>query len=144
MIRRMNGDDILPILELGKKLHAEIGDLPPIDEMGCKMLLARALCHKRQLVLVHEYAGEIVGVLFGVIEEMWFSKSMHATDVFFYSKHAGGAFMLRRFVRWAKGMGASEIDMAVSSGIRTPSSSRMFERIGFQNVGGIFRLKGNK
>jgi len=144
MIRRMVGADIPAIIELGKRLHAQIGDLPPIDENGCKMLLARAICHKRQLVLVHERDSQIVGVLFGVIEEMWFSKALHATDVIFYSTCAGGAFMLRRFVRWAQGMGVSEIDMAVSSGLDIPNSSRMFERAGFKNVGGIFRLKGNK
>lgn len=144
MIRRMEGKDIPAILELGKQLHAKIGDLPEIDEQGCKMLLARALCHKKQLVLVHERDEQIVGLLFGVIEEMWFSKALHATDVIFYSTHAGGAFMLRRFVRWAQSMGATEIDMAVSSGIDVPLSSRMFERAGFKNMGSIFRFRGNK
>lgn len=144
MIRRMEGRDIPAILELGKRLHAAIGDLPEIDEPGCKMLLARALCHKKQLVLVHERDGQIVGVLFGLIEEMWFSKALHATDVIFYSTSAGGAFMLRRFIRWAQSMGATEIDMSVSSGVDTQTTSRMFERAGFKNMGNIFRFRGNK
>lgn len=139
----MEGRDIPAIIELGKRLHAQMQDPNGIDEQGCKMIFARALCHKKQIVLVHEKDGQIVGMLFGVIEELWYSKALHATDVMFYSTCAGGAFMLRRFIRWANSMGVSQIDMAVSSGIDIPGSSRMFERAGFQNIGGIFRFRGN-
>ena len=144
MIRRMEGRDIDAIVALGKTLHASMDSLPPVDEMGCRMLLARALCHKRQLVLVHEKDTQIVGVLFGMIQELWYSKTLHATDIIFYSQSAGGAFMLRRFIRWAKSMGVTEIDMAVSSGKYSPNTTRMFERAGFQNMGSIFKFRGNQ
>lgn len=145
MIRRATSDDIAPIMALARKLHATIGNLPPIDEQGCRMLLAQALCNKRRLLLVAERDGVVTGFMFGLIEEYFFSKSHYASDVILHSTDGiSAAYLVRKFVRWAESMGVTNIQLGVSSGIAIDRADALYRRLGLTRVGSLYSRSSTK
>lgn len=140
MIRKATCDDIPAILALGKELHAKVGGLPEMDMNGCRQLLAQAIFHKRRLVLVAVKDGVITGFFFGMIEELFFSKSHYASDVAIYATDGmSGALMIRRFIRWAKAMGVTQIQLGVSSGLNIDRTDTLYQKLGLKRVGALYQ-----
>lgn len=139
MIRRAESKDIMPILAIGKELHQKIGGLPPIDEQGSRMLLARALCDKQKLLLVGERNGAINGFFFGMVDELFFSKAKYATDVIWTSTDpVNSVLMLRRFLVWAKEKNVHHIELGISSGVEPERTEALYQKLGFTRVGAHF------
>lgn len=89
-------------------------------------------------------AGQIVGLLMGVLVELWYSRARQATDLLFYLKPGyrgrGGLRLLRDFLRWARGFcDCEQIFLGVSIGGQAAERTEaLYTRLGFQRVGAGF------
>ena len=87
--------------------------------------------------------GEIVGALFGIINETFFSDDRVGLVTFFYvyPKHrmtAAAPKMLYVFQEWAKKRQAMEIMVSVTTALRIKESDKFLQRIGFEFIGGNY------
>lgn len=140
MIRQARVLDVHQVYDLCYGLHGESSySHIPIDENKFKRLFAQTVCSKQAFVWVAVYDGEITAVLIGIMDEVFFSRKKYATDVLFYSKK-GGAYLLKRFIKWAKGQ-PSVVDLRL--GISSDSGNvervgQLYEKQGLKNVGGLY------
>lgn len=114
------------------------------DEQKFRLFLAGMMGIKKGIILlVVDDKDKPQGFLFGVIEELFFSRQKMATDLAIYvrKEHRNMApNLLRTFVKWAQSKTKmSRIILGISSGIGDPRrTGKMYERLGFNQVGGIF------
>lgn len=80
--------------------------LEPFSEGATRKMLAIATSNPRAYkVWIAEREGDIVGILVGITNPVWFSTAKQALDLFFYTSPEGrgaGAMMLRKYLRWAR------------------------------------------
>lgn len=140
-VRKATPADLQQMVELGYRLcdktpYAHIErDRPSIVKTFCVSMSSQFGC-----AFVAERAGKLTGILVGVAQQLWWSRTRYATDLCFYSEHAGDGYqLLKRFVAWAwKTPGVIEITMGQSSGIDTKRSAALYRRAGLTLVGGIY------
>jgi hypothetical protein len=144
VIRRADSKDIMPIIEMGKALIARLGSLPELHEQDSKMLLARALCDRKQLLLVSERDRSIKGFFWGGVEQYVFSREKLAQDIIFHATDGSMPFMIHRFIRWAKEQGVKpqHIALGVSNASDPLQMDSLMDKIKFQRTGGYYRYRG--
>jgi GNAT superfamily N-acetyltransferase len=92
------------------------------------------------LVLVEDDGEQIVAILAAMLEEPWFADDKIAKVLLLYvdedyrSKKYGMA-MMKRYITWAESHNALHILAGISSGVRTEAVTRMYQWIGFEEVG---------
>jgi hypothetical protein len=87
--------------------------------------------------------GELLGFLFGSIEEYWFTKERGANMIVWYvAKEARGSTMaiklLLAFRGWAQNRQATELTLSITSGLNTEKTGRFLRRMGFRPCGENF------
>ena len=87
--------------------------------------------------------GQIIGTLFGIINETFFSDDRVGMVTFFYvyKKYrmtAAAPKMLYVFQEWAKKRKAQEIMVGVTTNVRIKETDRFLQRIGFDFIGGNY------
>lgn len=144
MIRAAGPDDISAIVALARKAHegSWYRCIPP-DEQKFRKLVTMMMVNQQHLALVSEVRGELVGVLLGVTDEIFFSRKKSATDILTYITPGNGLEGLRlikTFVAWAKARASVyQIWMSVSSDMVDPKSARViYQRAGLHPYGGSF------
>lgn len=88
-------------------------------------------------------AGDVlVAALMGGTQPFWWGKRRYASDYALFSQiPRGGEWLVRDFCGWAwKQPGVVEVLMGQSSGDAIEATRALFEGLGFERVGGIFRL----
>jgi hypothetical protein len=143
MIRAATYADIPALIAIGALYAPQISAHYDLDEPQIKKTLLFLMASKRGCVFVSEVCGEIVGLLIGQIDRLWFSKKFYATDIAFLVKPGHpmqGYLMAKRFVNWAKSFNdVIDVTMQISSGLGdTDRIGRMYERLGLKRVGGCF------
>jgi len=61
--------------------------------------------------------------------------------LFVKASHRGGTVairMVRGLERWASARGAREVFLGVSTGIAVERTGRLYQRLGFRHVGGVY------
>ena len=144
MIREAHPTDISRITLLAQQDHENswYRNIPP-DPVKFRKLVVMLMVNKQHLALVSEVAGEVVGVLLGVTDEIFFSRKKSATDIFTHVEpgHVWESVQLiRAFVEWAKAReSVYQIVMTVSSDLVGPEKARMiYGRAGLHYYGGSF------
>lgn len=94
-------------------------------------------------LLVAEVDGDVVGVHAGVVYADWFTDDLRADSFLVYvAKRAQGGLVGKRMVEmyeaWAFGCGAKKVTVGFASGGAVDRMGRLFERLGYARVGGIF------
>lgn len=146
-VREAGIQDIRRILELGKELLGKsVYAGTEVDDIKFKRACATLIGSKMGCVFVVVDEGNIAqGFILGMVDDLFFSKSKYATDLATYVTDEFrmlAPFMIRRFITWAKSKGVSEITLGISSGIGdTQRVGRLYERLGFSPVGGMFAMK---
>jgi GNAT superfamily N-acetyltransferase len=143
MIRFGTHADIPAIIKIGQLIiDASQTYSMPVDKDKASYMLRRAISDRQMALFVAERAGKVVGFFIGLMDEHWFSKERYATDVGFcvLPEHADqGVWLLRRFMRWAKGAGVSSIQLGLSTGMDADGrTGQMYQAHGLSKVGGIF------
>jgi len=148
-VRHATEADIPRLLQLGEAMVAEAPALrhAAMDRDKVAQTLRFAFVHG--VVVVHEGADGIDGLFVGLYGERWFSKHKALTDLALYvtpDKRGGSiAFrLIRRVLAWAqsKQIDPRDVIMGVSTGVKPEITGRFYEAMGFEQFGGLFRLKG--
>lgn len=110
------------------------------DRPSIVKTFSAAMSSKFGCAFVTERDGKLTGMLVGVAQELWWSRSRFATDLVFYSERVGdGLKLMRRFVEWAWATpGVVEITMGQSSGINARGAEAFYRRGGLELVGGVY------
>ena len=149
-IRQADELDLPRLMELGRAMHAEAPTFRGLDFDAAKVEATLRHAMNQGLVLVHvDDEGRIDGGFVGVIVERWFSRSELFTDLaLFVEPTRRGGFtacrLLRRVVAWCKerGLKPEDVQLGVSTGVHAEETGRLFEKLGFERFGGLYRLRG--
>jgi hypothetical protein len=141
--------DIGEILELGQQMHAESAfrhfdfDIPK-----CAMLFHTCLTNPDThfIRVAVSPTNEIVGLLIGFISEHYFGRDLIASDYLWYvtPEHRGSKAalaLLRDFQKWAEDRNAAEVHMGISTGVHAEKTGALLERLGYDLVGGNYKLR---
>ena len=145
-------DDIPDILEMCRALvdetneHNTFVNIPLHEGKTTNMLRRYIQSPDLYFTGIAEIEGEIVGALFGYIGEYYFCHNKLATDIAWYVKPEfrgtfAGVILLKQFERWASAHGASEVCIAIATGIYAERTGNLLEKRGFNHVGGTYKLR---
>jgi len=147
-VREAKFEDLLKIHELAKELlENSVYRGIEMDDTKFKRIVVMLMSSKLGKVFVVVDAADVpVGFLVGMVEDLFFSKKKYATDLCIYVKdeaRAYGAFLVQRFVQWAKTIpSVVEITMGISSGIGDIDRvGEMYKKIGFTHTGGLYVMR---
>ncbi|WP_267086473.1 GNAT family N-acetyltransferase [Xanthomonas sacchari] len=98
------------------------------------------------LALVAEDGGQIIGGFMAMVQDHWCTDSRESCDLALYVQQdrRGGlaaARLLQRYRAWAQSRGADSILLGITTGVDLSTSTRLYERLGFQHVGHLFEEK---
>ncbi len=144
MIRPATESDIDTLVHLAEVMHYESDYkvLPFNGEKVAKMM--RALLDGYGVVFVAEKAGSVVGAIAGGVDDFWFADASHAYELglFVLPDHRGGSAAIRllaAFEHWAKGRGATWIDLGITTGVHAEKTAGLYKKLGYAESGKLFR-----
>lgn len=147
MIRRATKEDIPAVIELGRGMHAECWArwMPYAPDRVAAVLHELV---NNGFLWVHEHGAEIDGAMAGFVAECWYAGVKIAGEFGLYVKPdiAGGIIAMRlvkQFVQWATEQGAQEITLGITTGVSMDETGRLYERLGFERVGGNYKMRIN-
>lgn len=146
-IRSLEWADIPAVVDLAREMHGESA-FSDFDFDAGKMAgqLTLPLTHpSEQFCHLAVKDGEVVGALFGYITEFVFGPQLIACDYGWYviPKARGtsaGVRLLKDFQQWANENNAVEVCMGVSTDIHKDKTGKLFRKLGYKHVGGIYKL----
>lgn len=143
MIRLATPSDIPQCLELARRMHSESRyRRAPFNDAKVSRLLNLALTDNNHVLLVAERDGVILGGILGFVVEDFFGDRVKAGEyvVFIAPEYRGGttAFrLINQFEKWAKWMGAQEIDLGITTGVHTEQTAALYGKLGYDLTGVI-------
>lgn len=148
MIRPATMADLPQLVALGRLMHAEAPRMRDTEYVDAKVAAMLTHAMTRGLVLVHERDGAIDAGFAGLVVERWYSTDRLFTDLaLFVAPTARGGLTAARLVRgaiaWcrAQGLSAADIQFGVSTGVHAQQTGALYERLGFERIGGLYGLK---
>jgi GNAT superfamily N-acetyltransferase len=146
IIRNATKDDIPTMIAMGAAMH---------DETNYKdrNYSPEKLLHDGRYMVDHpdkfflcvaEDDQGVIGMYVGFITEFYFGYDTVAYDLLLYTRQnrrgsLAAARMIEAFTEWAFANGASEIRPGVSTGFQPERTAQLYERMGFESIGYIFR-----
>lgn len=146
MVRDATLDDIPAMVALGAIMHAESRYSFMAYDGEKVAITLKTLMQTGGFVRVHVKDGEIDGGMVGYMGNPWFSGERVASELALFvvpGKRGGMAawYLLSEFVAWAEQQGAREITLAITTGVKVEETGRMYQRLGFEQVGGVFKRR---
>jgi GNAT superfamily N-acetyltransferase len=145
MLRCATEADFPRLVELGRAMHAEgsYASMPFDPEVLTRTL---AFVRKSGFICVNEAAGHIDAVMVAVISPSWFGPGQTVSDLALFVEPAarGGTVayrLIEAFVRWAESKKVHAMYLGVTTGVHPEQTGRLYERLGFQPVGGLYMRK---
>lgn len=146
MIRKGRIEDFPQFWELGKRLllqtpYAEI----EMDRASIAKTFGQCINSALGCCFVAEHGGKLTGIILGVAQDLWWSRTRSASDLIFYAETPGdGARLLREFESWAwKVPRMGDVTVAQSSGIDVDRMDALYLRRGFRRVGAVYTKTRN-
>lgn len=136
-------EDALVIMELGKKLHQESQFRDePFDQQKVWDLFGTTISNPTRRFIAYDDAFR--GFILMGINEQYFTDVKHAADfcLFIVPEHRGGSLVVRLIdaaTEWATANGAKDITIRHNTGIKTEGAPRLFNKLGFDLDGYIFK-----
>jgi len=144
-IRPMTEKDIPKLVEMGAKAHMEsqYKGMKFIPEKF-RSFLCQFIGNVYLLCIVAVKDEEIIGAMAGQVDETYFSNELTASDLFVYisPEHRGSrAFYLlcSEYIAWARQKQGRMIFLANTYGYESEKVGDIYQRIGFEQIGGIYR-----
>ena len=147
IIRQITHDDIPRLIEIGLMCHQESEySVMSFSANKCIALCERTIAEPQMLGTVTAKDGVITGVLVAAAIPAYFSDEITASDLLIYvlPEHRGSrAFYMLclSYVGWARAKGARLIFLRNSTGIESEKVGNIYQRMGFEHVGGIYRME---
>lgn len=144
MIRNATHDDIPAMLVLGEAMHAESRFAHRTWQTEkVRALMAWLIDDADGLMLVYDHQGVPVGGFLGMVQDHWCTDSRESCDLALYVLPAfrgtiAAARLLMKYREWARGRGAESRLLGITTGVDLATSTKLYERIGFQHVGHLF------
>lgn len=137
------------LIELGARMHAESEfAFLPYDPAKVEHTVKTLASQGRLFLARYENErGEAVGFFFGQVSKYFFNDERIASDLSFYvapEARGNGVVvlrMIREFERWAKGKGAREVCLGISTGVSIHNTGKLLTRAGYTNMGGTFKRR---
>ena len=147
-IRQLAEADIPQITRLGRLMHDE--SQYSYLHFSPDKVIAKcndALVNPQIQCWVTVKDETVTGMMAGQVFEYEFGQSLIASDilVFVSPEHRGGTAFLRlvkEYIEWSKSLGAEMIFLNQTTGTAQEAVARLYQRIGFESVGGIYRMRG--
>ena len=148
IIRRGNVEDLPRLITLGRDMHNEsiYKDIEWDDDIVHNLGMA-AIHDNRYLLLVAETEEDgIIGFFLGFYTTYFFSRECIAQDMaLFVSSDKRGYMAAKKLIDeytlWAIRIGCREVCLASSTGINPAKTGALFERLGFNHIGGIYKQR---
>lgn len=146
MIRPATHDDIPRLVELGAILHATSSYAGTALSPEKVATFLGQLIDGAGVVFAAEVSGQVVGGFAGAVTEQWFNNDLIAYDYTLFvepGKRQGmvAIKLILAFQEWAKAMGAKEVHMGITTGIRKDSTAKLYRRLGFEYRGPLFFME---
>ena len=148
--RHATQDDLPALVALGRAMHAEAPRMhyTHFDENKVRSVLLHAMGHG--VVLVSEAPDRsLEGGFVGLLTERWYSRDRIFTDLaLFVRQDRRGGITAYRLIRealdWcqAKNLRPMDVQIGVSTGVHPEQTGKLYEALGFRQVGGIYELEG--
>ena len=147
-IRQLAEADIPQITRLGRLMHDE--SQYSYLHFSPDKVIAKcndALVNPQIQCWVTVKDETVTGMMAGQVFEYEFGQSLIASDilVFVSPEHRGGTAFLRlvkEYIEWSKSLSAEMIFLNQTTGTAQEAVARLYQRIGFESVGGIYRMRG--
>lgn len=134
IIRKAKHDDIFDLLVLARGFSREAPAMHKWDRDKTEAMLKTCIENELTTILVMEFEGEVVGGIVGVVQPLFMSNTVVASELAWFvdPNHRGkGAIKLvKAFEGWAKEKGAEYVTMADIRGIA--DLSKLYERLGYE------------
>lgn len=144
-IRTGEKKDTEQLWELAKQAHRETRySRFPMDRNFVEFQYTYGVEHPyEQTTIVAEVEGKIVGFIMAFVRSFWFGPARAAHDLMLYvhpdfRNSSAAPRLVDAYVKWAKHVGAEDIWLGTTTGIREYDVGRFFERQGFTRLGGVY------
>ena len=142
-------EDLSEVLALGQQMHEESAYRHfNFDVPKCAMLVHTCITNPdthfiRVAVSPNE---EVIGLFMGYIAEHYFGTDLIASDYVWYvtPEYRGsraGLTLLQDFQKWAADHRAAEVYVGISSGVFAERTGALLKKLGFDLVGGNYKLR---
>jgi GNAT superfamily N-acetyltransferase len=135
-------DDVPALLALGQRMHAESPrfSLIEFDSDRLQMTLEQILAAPGGFLMVGEHDSAIAGVMVALATQHWCSRDIVASEMalFVEPEFRGsmlGARLIRRYVTWARALGARLVTAGISTGVHVEETARLYEAVGMRRFG---------
>ncbi len=140
---QLTKEDALEVLKLGKALHKESRyQSSPFNDDKVLHLFGLTLRYPEKFFMAFD--DEYKGFILMSIQEDYFSDTKYAADFCLYIKpEYRGSLLVKRLVgsaeKWAKEHGAYEVRLGHTTGIKTDTAPRLFNKLGYEPTGYLFK-----
>lgn len=147
MIRNATLEDMPRILELAREMHLESRFAQyEFSDFRLQHTMTDIINSETGIAIVFEQDGEIIGGIAAYVFAQYFGYTLAAQDlVFFITKEArgGSAYLkiMKEYIKQAKEKGAEDILIGVSAGIKTEKIDALYKRMGFTEIGHIYKYE---
>lgn len=138
--------DLLALSDLAMKYsyEAQKHDNFPVDFEYMVSTAAKATLSDNSVILACFRGNDIIGMLWGYIGRLPWSKNTLAFDAILYvtPEYRGtkaGYLLMKGWEGWAKDKGAVAVQISVASGIHEEQTGEFYEKLGFSPIGRQYR-----
>ena len=134
IIREATNQDIFDLLILSKQFSREAPKTHKWDKEKTESFIQAAIQNSNTTILILEEDEEIVGLIVGLLSEMYMSQTVIATELAWfvakeYRGKRGSILLLKTFEEWAKHNNADYVCMGDIHGINSLES--LYTRMGY-------------
>ena len=147
-VREMEARDIAAMTALGAEMWAEShwGETMDYSREKCQILGVTILQSEDFLGLVAYDDGVLVGMFVGAVIAHYFTEDRMSVDFLTYvhPDWRGGSLgprMIKRYIAWARTRNVKLLTVGSSTGINPERIGKLFERLGFRNVGALYHME---
>lgn len=149
-LRTFEYSDVEELTRLGVINHLEsrFGKIVPVDEASIQKLIFNVLSNEDDYIGIVALDGDkIVGYMVGFITNYSFNENAYyAADemVYVIPEYRGklvGKRILKAFQEWAESKGCLEAVIGTISEIATERTKKLYSKLGFTEVGSLFRKR---
>lgn len=153
ILRDITYEDVEYLTQLGVDNHLEsrFKDIVPVDKDSIRKLIYNIVnsCGEEYfgVVAVDDSKDLIVGYMAGFLTTYSFNENVYyAADemVYVHPKYRGklvGSKIIKAFTKWAESKGCLEVAIGTISEIATERTKKLYSKIGFKEVGSLFRKR---